>query len=103
MSSPGFWDNQEAAQGVVSRLSALKAIVEPVEEVSREVRDLAELFEMAVESDPEELAQLEEDLAALSKRCEQIELTGLLSGRMIRKTAFSVFTQARAGPKAATG
>ena len=62
MSSPGFWDNQEAAQGVVSRLSALKAIVEPVEEVSREVQDLAELFELAVESDPDELGQLEDDL-----------------------------------------
>ena len=36
MSSPGFWDNQEVAQGVVSRLSALKAIIEPVEEISRE-------------------------------------------------------------------
>ena len=52
MSSPGFWDNQEIAQSVVSRLSMLKAIIEPVEEVSREAQDLVELFEMAVESDP---------------------------------------------------
>ena len=44
MSSPGFWDNQEAAQGVVSRLSALKAIVEPVEEVSREVAGFGGAF-----------------------------------------------------------
>jgi peptide chain release factor 2 len=88
MSSPGFWDNQEAAQGVVSRLSALKAIVEPVEEVSREVRDLAELFNLAVESDPDELGQLEDDLATLAKRCEQIELTGLLSGPNDTKNCF---------------
>ena len=88
MSSPGFWDNQEAAQGVVSRLSALKAIVEPVEEVSREVHDLAELFNLAVESDPDELGQLEDDLATLAKRCEQIELTGLLSGPNDTKNCF---------------
>jgi peptide chain release factor 2 len=88
MSSPGFWDNQEAAQGVVSRLSALKAIVEPVEEVSREVQDLSELFELAVESDHDELAELEDDLAAIAKRCEQIELTGLLSGPNDTKNCF---------------
>ena len=88
MSSPGFWDNQEVAQGVVSRLSALKAIIEPVEEISRESQDLTELFEMAVESDPEELAQLEDDLATVAKRCEQIELTGLLSGPNDTKNCF---------------
>ena len=88
MSSPGFWDNQEVAQSVVSRLSMLKAIVEPVEEVSKEAQDLLELFEMAVESDPEELDTLEDDLLALSKRCEQIELTGLLSGPNDTKNCF---------------
>jgi peptide chain release factor 2 len=88
MSSPGFWDNQEVAQGVVSRISALKAIIEPVEEISRESKDLTELFELAVESDPEELAQLEDDLATIAKRCEQIELTGLLSGPNDTKNCF---------------
>ncbi len=88
MSSPGFWDNQEAAQGVVSRLSALKSIVEPAEEITREVQDLAELFELAVESDPDELSQLENDLAVLVNRCEKIELTGLLSGPNDTKNCF---------------
>jgi peptide chain release factor 2 len=81
MSQPGFWDNQEAAQGVVSRLSALKAIVEPAEKLVRDAGDLMELFEMAVETEPDELAHLETDLAELTKRCEQIELTGLLSAK----------------------
>jgi peptide chain release factor 2 len=88
MSSPGFWDNQEAAQGVVSRLSALKAIIEPTEELSRKAQDLAELFELAAESEPDELAHLEEDLTTLIKRCEQIELTGLLSGPNDTKNCF---------------
>jgi len=94
MSKAGFWDNQEAAQGVVSRLSTLKAVVEPVEELSSEVQDLAELFELAAESaaadkpDPDELAQLENDLAALGRRCEKIELTGLLSGPNDTKNCF---------------
>jgi len=88
MSSPGFWDSQEAAQSVISRLTALKAIVEPAEELWQEVADLAELFAMAVESDPEEVGQLEDDLAALTKRCEKIELTGLLAGEYDSNNCF---------------
>jgi len=80
MSKAGFWDNPDSAQSVVSQLSALKSVIEPVEEMQREVKDLQELFELAAaESDEDELRQLEDDLGALVKRCEQIELQGLLS------------------------
>ncbi len=89
MSAAGFWDNQESAQIIVSELSALKSVVEPVEEVSREVEDLSELFGMAAaESDTDELEQIEEDFSQLLKRCEQIELQGLLSGPADMKNCF---------------
>jgi peptide chain release factor 2 len=89
MSRPGFWDNQESAQAVVGQLSSLKAVVEPVEELQHEVKDLAELYEMAAEeSDGEELAQLEEDLGSLERRCEQVELQGLLSRPEDMKNCF---------------
>jgi peptide chain release factor 2 len=81
MSAPNFWDNQERAQAVVSKLSALKAVIEPVEQASRSSRDIAELFELAVEeSDDETLTQIISDYEDLQKKCEQIELQGLLSG-----------------------
>jgi peptide chain release factor 2 len=80
MSTPGFWDNQERAQAVVGQLSALKTVVEPVEALQREVKDLAELFEMAAEeNDVGELTQLETDVQAAEKRCRQVELQGLLA------------------------
>jgi len=89
MSKTGFWDNPETAQSVVSQLSALKSVVEPVEELSREVADLRELFELAVsESDKEELNQLESHLDVLVKRCEQVELAGLLSKPEDMKNCF---------------
>jgi len=91
MSAAGFWDNPDAAQSVVAQLSVLKSIVEPVEEIQREAEDLAELFELAVESDPDELAQLADDLAHLNSKCSQIELTGLLSGpNDMRNCFFSI-------------
>ena len=89
MSKAGFWDNPDTAQSVVSQLSALKSVIEPVEETQREVKDLEELFELAsAESDKEELAQIEDDLGALVKRCEQIELAGLLSRPEDMKNCF---------------
>jgi peptide chain release factor 2 len=80
MSKTGFWDKPETAQTVVSQLSALKSVVEPVEELLREVEDIRELYELAVsESDREELSRLEGHLNVLGKKCEQVELAGLLS------------------------
>jgi peptide chain release factor 2 len=80
MATPGFWDNQERAQAVVGQLSTLKAMVEPVEELQREVKNVAELFELAVEEDDAgTLAEVETDVKAAEKRCGQVELQGLLS------------------------
>jgi len=87
MSQEGFWDDAESAQSVVSRLSALKAVVGPIEEVGKEVRDLAELFELA-NGQTDELAQLEDDLAHLQRRCAEIELQGLLSRPEDSKNCF---------------
>jgi peptide chain release factor 2 len=89
MSQPGFWHAPEKAQSIATQLSALKSVVEPVEELQHEIKDLVELYELAAEeSDEEELAQLEEDVAALERRCERIELQGLLSRPEDMKNCF---------------
>lgn len=81
MTAVDFWGNPDAAQSTVSRLSAVKSIVEPVDDITSEIEDLSELLELAVaESDQEELNQIEQEFATLTKRCETIELHGLLSG-----------------------
>ena len=69
MSKAGFWDNSDSAQSVVSQLSVLKSVIDPVEEIQREVKDFQELFELAMaESDQDELNQLEDDLDGLVKK-----------------------------------
>ena len=81
MAEGGFWDNQESAQSVVSQLSAIKSIIDPVEELILAGKDLAELFELASdENDAETLASVAEDLNELSKRCDKVEIAGMLSG-----------------------
>ncbi len=86
MSQAGFWDNPNSAQSVVSQLSALKSVIEPVEEILHEIKDVQELFELAADED--EQKQVEEDLRKLVKRCEQVELAGLLSGPNDMRSCF---------------
>ena len=88
MAQANFWDNPDSAQAVVTELSALKAIVGPAEEMQREVADLEELFELAVESDEEEVKELEDDLTELAKKCDRIEMQGLLSRPEDMKNCF---------------
>ena len=81
MSAANFWDNQESAKQVVASLSAVKSIIEPVEEVTGQLRDLGELFELAAdECDEGTLESIEAELSSLCKRCERIEVSGMLSG-----------------------
>ncbi len=84
----GFWDNPDAAQRVVSQLSALKSVVEPVVELQREIKDLQELYELTSVADPDELSQLTADLTAAEKKCERLELAGLLSRPQDMKNCF---------------
>jgi len=88
MNRPTFWDYPDRAQIVVRELSALKSVVEPMEDLQHEVEDLVELLELAEDGDRDELAQLEDDLAALQNKCERIELAGLLSAPNDTKDCF---------------
>ncbi len=89
MSQVGFWDNPEAARQVVSELSAVKSVVEPVQEAQQALTDLQELFELAcAENDAQTLASIEQDLARLSRRCDKIEIAGMLNGPDDAKNCF---------------
>ena len=89
MAQPGFWDDPEKAKEVVSQLSAVKSIIEPVQEVISAGRDLSELFELAMqENDAETLESIEEDLAEVARQCDKIEIAGMLGGPDDMKRCF---------------
>jgi peptide chain release factor 2 len=92
IAAAGFWDNPEAARAVVSQLSAVKSLTDPAEALVRRADDLAELFELAVsENDVQMLAQIQDELSELQKRCASLEVRGLLSGPDdIRNCFFSI-------------
>jgi peptide chain release factor 2 len=81
MAQPNFWDNPDAARGVVSKLSAVKSIITPVQEAEKSIAETGELLEMAAEEDDTETLELiQRDLEQLARECDTIEVAGMLSG-----------------------
>lgn len=79
MAAPGFWDNQEAARGVVTELKSLKAVLKPLEEISKSSDDLAAMLEMA-EEDESFAAEVPGEVKRLEQLLEELALKALLNG-----------------------
>ncbi len=80
MSAPGFWDNAEAAQSIVAKLKAAKAIVAPITDLLSRMEDASTLYELAVEADSaEDFAEVDADIVTIQADLERLELRTLLS------------------------
>ncbi len=80
-SAPDLWNDQENAQRVTSRLSALQAEVDRLTALRQRVDDLSVLIELGQEeSDPDTLAEAERELSRLSTDIQALEVRTLLSG-----------------------
>lgn len=80
MAAAGFWDNQEAAQEVVSELKGLKMVLSPLEEAIASAEDLGALLEMADE-DESIAADVEAEVTSLESILADLELKSLLNGK----------------------
>ena len=89
MNRPDFWEHQETAQQVVAEMKALRAQVEPLQEVLRRVDDAHVLIELAAEqSDDESRTELQRELDFIRQKTDQIELFTLLSGENDQRDCF---------------
>ena len=79
MTAPGFWDDQEKAQVVVSRIKALKALVKPMDEIIKELDELDVFFELGQE-DEETAAEIPAKLAEVEKTLQNLQTAALLNG-----------------------
>jgi len=80
MGAPGFWDDPEAAQRVVSELKSLRRITEPYRGLEREVEDAEGLVQL-VEQEPDEAlaSELERQSKELLPKIQELELASLLA------------------------
>ncbi len=81
MQSPGFWEDRITADQVVTELKAVKAVVEPIEAVGRQMEDTQVLLELATEEkDQSAMAEVVTSLTGIERKLSRIELMTLLSG-----------------------
>jgi peptide chain release factor 2 len=93
MAAPDFWNNRERAQTDVEEVSRLRSLVNPFEELEREIDDLEALQQLATEEqDDARRAQTEREVAAehdrLIYKLEEFELRQFLSGENDRANTF---------------
>jgi peptide chain release factor 2 len=93
MAAPDFWSNRERAQADVEQVSRLRSLINPFQELEREIEDFSALQELAAEeSDPTQRAQAEKEVAAehdrLAHKLNDFELRQFLSSENDRASAF---------------
>ena len=93
MAAPDFWSNRERAQADVEEVSRLRSLINPFQELDREIEDFGALQELAAEeSDPAHRAQAEKEVVIehdrLAHKLDEFELRQFLSGENDRANAF---------------
>jgi peptide chain release factor 2 len=93
MAAPDFWSNRERAQADVEEVSRLRSLINPFQELEREIEDFGALHELAAEeSDPTARVHAEKEVATerdrLAHKLDEFELRQFLSGENDRANAF---------------
>ncbi|KRL94932.1 Peptide chain release factor 2 [Limosilactobacillus equigenerosi DSM 18793 = JCM 14505] len=88
MAQPGFWDDNQAAQGVIDETNVLKQRRDNYLSLANGVAELADLHELlTLEDDADLLAELTQKLPQVQAAVEQYQLNQLLDGPYDDKNA----------------
>jgi peptide chain release factor 2 len=93
MAAPDFWNNRERAQADIEEVARLRSLINPFQELEREINDFEALQQLAAEEQDEaHRAQAEREVAVehdrLVHKLEEFELRQFLSGENDRANAF---------------
>jgi len=101
MGESGFWDNPEAAKGVVSELKRLKAATDPIQALLSGIEDVRALYQLGEEAgDADSIEEADRTLAHLEGKAEQVELQSLLDGPNDALNAFFTIQAGAGGTEA---
>ena len=98
---PNLWDDQENAQRVTSRLSALQAEIERLERLRARIEDVHVLLEFAAADDKESLAEATTETVKLREEIDALEVRTLLSGQYDEREAVVTIRSEAGGVDAA--
>jgi len=89
MRQPDFWSKREGAQDVVRRVKFVRGLIEPLQELAREVEDLVVLEELGEqEGDQQTRQEVAARVAELGAKFERLEFKTMLGGPEDGSSAF---------------
>lgn len=98
---PEFWNDPEAAQQQMQRITAVRGVIEPWEELRSKVEDLAVLAELGVDEGDESVeAEIERGLREAKRDFGRLELLAMLSGKYDANDAIVMITAGAGGTEA---
>ncbi|MCT6810722.1 MAG: peptide chain release factor 2 [Bifidobacterium sp.] len=101
-SAPGLWDDQENAQKVTSRLSALQSQLKHLESASSRLEDVQALEELGQEEhDQDTLVEARKEIDSLRSHLADMEIQTLLDGEYDERAAVVTIRSGAGGVDAA--
>ena len=99
MSAPDFWDDNEAAQKIVDKVSTFKNVLTPYSEIQEKIDDFKAIQELVGEEGADSPLLKEADSACedISKSLDDLELLSFLSGKYDSGNAFLSITAGAGG------
>ena len=89
LENPDIWSNQEKAQALGRERARLEAIVTTLDDLQSGLSDSADMMELAIEEQDEEIvAAVSDDLDLMQSRVEQLEFQRMFSGEMDDSSCF---------------
>ncbi|MGQ9732611.1 MAG: peptide chain release factor 2 [Candidatus Zipacnadales bacterium] len=97
----GFWDDPEAAQQHMQKISQLRQFIEPWERLEREIEDLETLIDLGMEESDESVeAEAQVALEGARKKFGELELVTVLNGEHDRSNAILSINAGAGGTEA---
>lgn len=101
LEDPDIWKNQEKAQSLGKERAQLADVVGMMEALQANLRDTAELYELAnSENDTDTLAEIHKDAEKLTKKIEALEFQRMFSGEMDANSAYMDIQSGSGGTEA---
>lgn len=101
MSAPGFWNDQNIAQEIARRATALRGEVDEWEALHREIGDLLEIAKLDAEDQSENLRlELEPKITGVEERLRALEVSCLLGGEYDERDAIIAIHAGAGGTEA---
>ncbi len=101
MESPSFWDDNDAAQGVIEEVNQLKAWTLPYQDLKERCNNVEALLPEAEAAGEEELvADLVKELTNIDEALAELEVRRMLSGEMDGKNCYLEINAGAGGTEA---